>query len=422
MNPNPTGYRLLAAAALLLAACATFSPSATPTAAPTLAAPASEATGAAPSDIPPTAEPAPTNNNAADLPDPAGFTWELVAGGLDRPTALAHAGDGSGRLFVAEKGGLVRIIRDGRLLAEPFLDLTALTDGSGYEQGLLGLAFHPEYAVNGYFFVNYTDKGGDTVVARYQASADDPDRANPASAALILTVDQPYPNHNGGHVLFGPDGYLYIGMGDGGWADDPDENGQNPDVLLAKMLRIDVDSEMPYAIPPDNPFAAGGGRAEIWALGLRNPWRYSFDRLTGDLYIADVGQWQYEEINFVPAGSPGGLNFGWDYREGAHAFQGEPPAGLALQDPVAEYTHSFGCSITGGVVYRGAALPEFFGVYLYADHCSGILWGLLNTPSGWQTSELFQLGMQISTFGEDEAGEVYLADLAGGAVYRLVRK
>ncbi|NLF12357.1 MAG: PQQ-dependent sugar dehydrogenase, partial [Anaerolineaceae bacterium] len=246
----------------------------------------------------------------------------VVASGLDRPVLVTHAGDGSGRLFVVEQGGLIRIVEDHALLPVPFLDLSQLVI-SGGEQGLLGLAFHPEYASNGYFYVNYTRvEDGATVVARYSVSAADPNVADPGSAVPILTVPQPAPNHNGGHLAFGPnDGYLYIGMGDGGGAGDPDENAQDVATLLGALLRLDVDGGTPYAIPADNPFAATAGADEIWDYGLRNPWRFSFDLDTGDLYIGDVGQAAWEEIDYHGAGTPGGVNFGWDCREGTHDYE-----------------------------------------------------------------------------------------------------
>jgi glucose/arabinose dehydrogenase len=237
-----------------------------------------------------------------------------VVGGLAKPIGLANAGDGSNRLFVIEQAGVIRILQNGLLTPEPFLDIRAQVGSQANEQGLLGLAFHPKYAKNGYFYVNYTDLQGDTVIARFSVSASDPQRADPTSEKRLLAVDQPYPNHNGGQVIFGPDGYLYLGLGDGGSGGDPAGNGQSRATLLGKILRIDVDKGDPYAIPPDNPFAQGGGRAEIWAYGLRNPWRFSFDRLTGDLYIADVGQNQWEEIDWLPAGQSG-ANLGWDVFE-----------------------------------------------------------------------------------------------------------
>ena len=292
---------------------------------------------------------------------------------------------------------------------------------SSSEQGLLGLAFHPHYEETGNFYVNYTDLNGDTVIASFSVSAEDADRADPGSAQQLLFIRQPFPNHNGGEVAFGPDGMLYLGLGDGGAANDPQSNGQSTSTLLGKILRIDVNEGDPYAIPQDNPFAAGGGLQEIWAYGLRNPWRFSFDSLNGDLYIGDVGQNAWEEIDYLPAGSPPGANFGWDYREAAHQFEGSPPGELQLIDPVAEYSHSLGCSVTGGMVYRGAALPEWNGVYVYGDYCSGIVWGLLKDASGaWQQGQLFDTDANITSFGVDETGEVYLANHQG-SVYRLDR-
>ncbi|HJW89549.1 MAG TPA: PQQ-dependent sugar dehydrogenase [Anaerolineales bacterium] len=290
------------------------------------------------------------------------------------------------------------------------------------ERGLLGLAFHPRYAENGLFYVNYTDLNGNTVIARFQVLAD-PQRADPGSEMRLLGVDQPFPNHNGGGLAFGSDGYLYLGLGDGGSGGDPLDNGQNTQTLLGKLLRIRVDGGEPYALPPDNPFINGGGAPEIWAYGLRNPWRFSFDRLTGDLYIADVGQGMWEEVNYLPAGSPGGTNFGWDYREGAHPFtDASPPSRVELIDPVVEYDHSQGCSITGGYVYRGDRLPEWRGVYLYGDYCTGLVWGLLLGPDGgWQNALLFETLARISSFGEDQSGELYLVDRSG-AIKQLVRK
>jgi glucose/arabinose dehydrogenase len=346
---------------------------------------------------------------------------EPFAGGLRSPTDIVSAGDGSGRLFVVEKAGTIRIVRGGALAPQPFLDITALVGSNGSEQGLLGLAFHPQYRTNGQFYVNYTDKRGNTVVSRYKVS-DQPERADAASASLILGVDQPYPNHNGGNLVFGPDGYLYIGLGDGGSAGDPHGNGQNPNALLGKMLRIDVDHGAPYAIPPDNPFVGRSGyRPEVWALGLRNPWRYSFDRATGNLYIADVGQNVWEEVDFQPAGSRGGENYGWNKTEGAHCYPPRAkcdPAAFVL--PIGEYSHDKGWSITGGQVYRGAAQPALTGAYFFADYCSGQFWSLHRGGDGaWVQTELLKTSVQVSSFGEDEAGEIYVAGLADGRIYHL---
>jgi glucose/arabinose dehydrogenase len=351
--------------------------------------------------------------------DPNAYALRKIVSGLDEPVDLKHAGDGSGRLFVVEQAGRIRIIRNGVLQPDPFLDIEPLVNSRGNEQGLLGLAFHPDYESNAFFFVNYTDVNGDTVVARYSVSADDPNRADPASAKILLQVDQPFANHNGGDLVFGPDGYLYIGLGDGGSAGDPQGNGQTLSTLLGKLLRIDINNGDPYAIPPGNPFLGRPEvRPEIWAYGLRNPWRYAFDRATGDLYIADVGQNALEEINFQPAGSPGGENYGWNLYEGSRAYEGGPAEGLIM--PVAEYSHAEGCSVTGGYVYRGPGLPALDGVYLYGDYCSGQVWALYRTASGWENTALFEAFFFISSFGEDEAGELYLLDHRGGAVYQLV--
>ena len=354
--------------------------------------------------------PTDTPSGASTFPDPNAYTWQPLASGLQRPVDLQA--DGSGRLFILEKVGRIRILQDGQLLEASFLDITDRVGSSGNEQGLLGLAFHPQYAQNGRFFINYTDKNGDTSISRFQVS-NDPNVADPASEVKILGVDQPFANHNGGVLVFGPDGYLYAGLGDGGSQGDPFGNAQNKSVLLGKILRLDVDSAEPYAVPADNPFGN-----EIWHYGLRNPWRISFDRLTDDLYIGDVGSGKWEEIDFLEAGSPGGTNFGWDFREGAHDYEGNAPAGLT--DPVAEYSHSEGgCSVTGGYVYRGA-MSEWNGIYLYGDYCTGLIWGLIRSDGNWQNQLLFDTDVNITSFGEDESGEIYLVG-DRGEIYRLER-
>lgn len=341
-----------------------------------------------------------------------------MANGFAQPLLVTHADDGSGRLFVVEQHGMIWIIENGSQLAEPFLDIRFEVGSGGNEQGLLGLAFDPNYASNGYFYVNYTGLGGNTVVARFQVS-ENPSIANPDSEAPMLYVAQPYANHNGGHLEFGPDGYLYIGLGDGGSGGDPAGNAQSLETHLGKMLRIDVTQGEPYAIPADNPFANGGGLPEIWAYGLRNPWRFSFDRTTGDLYIADVGQGEWEEIDFLPGGIVGGSNFGWDYFEGTHIYEGAAPEGMNLIAPVVEYQHSSRCSVTGGYVYRGANLPAWNGVYFYGDYCSGEVMGLYQVSSGaWQTDVLWDTTSLITSFGQDEAGEIYLVD-RNGDIYQL---
>jgi glucose/arabinose dehydrogenase len=353
-----------------------------------------------------------TPGSTSTFPDPNAYTWQqLNIANLQRPVDLQP--DGSGRLFVIEKAGRIRILENDQLLETPFLDITDRVGSNGNEQGLLGLAFHPAYQENGRFFVNYTDTRGDTVIARFQVS-DDPNVVDPNSEVPLFGYDQPFPNHNGGAMVFGPDGYLYIGSGDGGSQGDPNGNAQNTGTMLGKILRVDVDSAEPYAVPSDNPFGN-----EVWAYGLRNPWRLSFDRSTGDLYIGDVGQGNWEEIDFLPAGSPGGANFGWDHREGAHDYEGGGPEGMI--DPVAEYSHpEGGCSVTGGYVYRGS-LPEWNGIYIYADYCTGLIWGLIQVDGGWQTQLLFDVDVTITSFGQDENGEVYLLSDNGG-VFRLVRR
>ena len=368
--------------------------------------------------VPEATLPAPTPEVVtAQLPHPGDYALEAVASGLDRPVYLTHSGDGSQRLFLVEKPGRVHLVRDGNLLPEPYLDIRNRVGSAGSEQGLLGLAFHPRFAENGQLFVDYTDLSGDTVISRLQA---DPsaDQVEASSEKVLLRIDQPYPNHNGGQLAFGPDGFLYIGVGDGGSAGDPQGAGQRLDTRLGKILRLDVDHGDPYAIPPGNPWQGEAGpRAEIWAYGLRNPWRFSFDRATGEMWIGDVGQNQYEEIDLQPAGV-GGLNYGWNSMEGLHAYQGGYREGLTL--PVWEYDHTQGCSVTGGYIYRGQALPALLGVYLFGDYCAGTVWALARTPEGgWNAVALLATGLNISSFGEDAAGEVYLVDLGGG-VYRLV--
>lgn len=354
------------------------------------------------------------------FPDPGSAHWVQFLTGLVKPTDLESAGDGSGRLFILEQPGRIRVVEKGQLLERPFLDITGQVGSQGSEQGLLGLAFHPQYAQNGIFFTNYTDRDGTSVVSQWRVSAD-ANLADPQSEQVLLTVAQPYANHNGGGVVFGPDGLLYLSFGDGGSAGDPQGNAQNTQTLLGSILRIRPDLQGGYTIPAGNPFAGGqGGLPEIYLYGLRNPWRFSFDGATGDLYIADVGQNQWEEIDYLPAGSPGGENFGWNYYEGNHPYQGRPPADVQLVFPVYEYSHAVGCSVTGGYVYRGQALAGWQGIYLFGDYCSGTVWGLLKDPQGqWQSQQLFQTGLRISAFGQDENGELYLLDHGQGQLLRL---
>ncbi|MDA1329890.1 MAG: glucose dehydrogenase [Chloroflexi bacterium] len=357
---------------------------------------------------------------APSIPDPDQYSWIEVGRGFSQPLLVTNAGDGSGRLFVVGQEGLIWVIENGQVLSNPFLDIRAQVGRSGNEQGLLGLAFHPNYAEDGRFFVNYTDLNGDTVIASFRASGD-ANIAEAGSQTILFQAEQPYANHNGGHLEFGPDGYLYFGLGDGGSQGDPNNNAQSSNSPLGKLLRIDVDNGSPYAIPPDNLYANGGGLPEIWAYGLRNPWRFSFDTLTGDLYIGDVGQNVWEEINFLSAGSASGLNFGWNYFEGSHSYAGNPPAGFDSVQPVIEYDHGSGrCSVTGGNVYRGAELPAWNGVYVYADYCSGEVFGLVQDADGvWQSEHLYSLDALITSFGLDEQGEIYLLSRSG-SLFKLV--
>ncbi|MBI5073904.1 MAG: PQQ-dependent sugar dehydrogenase [Nitrospirae bacterium] len=347
------------------------------------------------------------------------ITLKLFMSGLKQPTHIANAGDAGKRLFVTEQRGRVLLIKNGNVSPRPFLDISERVSCCG-ERGLLSIVFPPAYHKKNYFYLNYTDRSGDTVVARYRLTKD-PDRADPKSEEIILTIKQPYANHNGGQLAFGTDGYLYIGMGDGGSAGDPQEYAQNPASLLGKMLRINVESDkMPYAVPPDNPFLNNTAyRPEIWATGLRNPWRFSFDRKKGDLYIADVGQNRYEEINVERKGSRGGRNYGWNIMEGLHCYKTKDCERKGLALPAAEYDHDKGCSVTGGMVYQGSRHPQMQGIYLYGDFCSGRIWGLKQEGETWMNRELKSSGLSISTFGEDEAGEVYVADYGKGNIYRI---
>ncbi len=368
----------------------------------------------------PTATPGSTGPPLATGPDR--LRLETVARGLDQPIGISQAGDGSGRLFINEQAGLIRVVMpEGTLLAQPFIDLRDRIE-SGGERGLLGVAFHPDFAHNRRLFVHYSRAGdGATVVSELRASADGT-RADPTSERILLTVSQPYANHNGGEIVFGPDGYLYIGLGDGGSGGDPHGNGQSLRTLLGKILRIDMDGAhaagKAYAIPPDNPFAEGGlrpgqGLAEIWAFGLRNPWRFSFDREGGDLYIGDVGQGAWEEIDRQPGDSRGGENYGWNVMEGRHCYSGQcDQAGLVM--PIAEYSHGEGrCSVTGGHVYRGTRQPLLRGVYIFADYCSGTIFTLQVDEGTIAPRPVADTGLNLPSFGEGEDGEIYLVALDG---------
>ncbi len=392
--------------------------------------PASSTTQPEPTQPPASPTVLPTASSTPAPPTPTRVFPPLVAleplwSGFQGPVYLTYADitpAWAARLFVVEKAGRILWLENGHIQATPFLDITDRVGSRGSEQGLLSVAFAPDFDRTRFFYVNYTDLHGDTIVARYRLLQHDPPLGDPTSEQVILQIDQPAGNHNGGQLQFGPDGYLYIGNGDGGQAGDPWGNAQNPGELLGKMLRIDVRDTDSYRIPTDNPFVAWADvRSEIWALGLRNPWRFSFDRATGDLYIADVGQNQYEEVNFQPAFSRGGENYGWDILEAAHCF--EPPTGCdisGLIPPVMEYDHGQGCSISGGYVYRGALYPQLDGIYLLGDYCSGRMWGLQRTPSGeWRSALLLDTDLSISSFGQDAAGELYVLDYSRGTIYRV---
>ncbi|MFU8772795.1 MAG: PQQ-dependent sugar dehydrogenase [Anaerolineales bacterium] len=382
-----------------------------------------------------------------------GISLIQIADSLDRPVHLNHAGDDSGRLFIVEQRGRIYIL-DEELSDESFLNIEDRVEspasGGGNEEGLLSVAFPPGFNEKGHFYVYYTMKDGDNVLSRFHLSVD-PNMADPASEEQILVFPHPvHRNHNGGQLAFGPDGYLYIGTGDGGGGGDPFENGQDPSSLLGKILRIDPESVSPsltqtdldlslylptvfndnfinttpkYDIPADNPYIGNPGyHPEIWALGLRNPWRFSFDRLTGDLYIADVGQNRWEEVNFQPANSPGGENYGWNIMEGLECFQSNECNMEGLTLPIHTYPISFPnpeCAITGGIIYRGQAYPALNGIYVYGDYCSGKIWGLRLNGNQWENALLASTPHRISSFGEDEEGEVYLTDLSGGRVYKI---
>jgi glucose/arabinose dehydrogenase len=349
----------------------------------------------------------------------ASIQVSLVANGIPNLVDIEHAGDG--RLFLVDQDGRILIHSGTAVLATPFLDIREIVLFDG-EQGLLGLAFHPNYAANGFFYVNYTDHSGDIVVARYRAAPPGGNVADPASATVVLNVPHPTnSNHNGGQIRFGPDGYLYVATGDGGGGGDQANNAQNLDSLLGKILRLDIDGAVPYAVPPTNPFVkTANARPEIWSYGLRNPWRFTFDRQTGDMFIADVGQGLWEEINFEPAAT-GGRNYGWRRMEGTHCFNPSSNCSAGtLVLPMAEYPHSVGCSVTGGFRYRGVAIPEHTGTYFFADYCSGRIWGAAPSGDGsWIAVQLLDTDFVIPTFGEDAAGNLYVGNHGNGGLYRL---
>ncbi len=341
------------------------------------------------------------------------------ATGFTAPLEITHPA-GDARLFVVQQGGAIRILNPNQTINSPnFLTLTTATISTGSERGLLGLAFHPNYATNGYFYINYTNTAGNTVISRYSVSAN-PNVANP-TGTILMTIQQPFANHNGGTLRFGPDGYLYIGMGDGGSGGDPGNRAQNINENLGKMLRIDVNSGSPYGIPTNNPYVGVAGNDEIWAIGLRNPWKFSFNRLNNDLWIADVGQDAHEEINKVSS-TAAGLNYGWHCYEATSVYtSGCALLGTTYTFPVAEYTHSGGaCSITGGYVYTGSMYPNLTNKYLFADYCSnkiGMIDATTPGPITWTTAFA---GSNFTTFGEDMTGQLYIAGGSSGVIYKII--
>lgn len=369
----------------------------------------------------PTATPTPTPTLT---PTPA-FAWPTLAtasplGGFSSPVQLTNAGDGSGRIFVVEQGGLIRIIRNGAIVAGSFLNVTNRVS-SGGERGLLSVAFPPGFSSSRRFYVNYTNTAGNTTISRFHLVSGNDDLADAASEEVLLTITQPFDNHNGGQIAFSPvDGYLYIGMGDGGSGGDPLNSGQDPNSLLGKMLRIDVESgTAPYGIPADNPNVSNAFPDEVWASGLRNPWRFAFDRVGGDLYIADVGQGSREEVDFQPAGTAGGRNYGWRVMEGTACYNASTCSTAGLTLPVADYNHSLGCSVSGGEVYRASEFSRMVGMYFYGDYCSGRIWGLKRDGDNWHALQLLDTTGNVVDFGDDEAGNLYVVFL-GGEVARLV--
>jgi len=366
-----------------------------------------------------TAPPPPT-------PPPNSVTLTPVVSGFSSPVDLQSTDDGTGRLFVVEQAGTIRILQSGAVLPTPFLDIRTRVTFSG-EMGLLGVAFHPGFAQSGHLYVNYvrTVMVGalaqrQTVIAEYQVSAADANQADATKERILLVIDQPYDNHKGGQLAFGPDKFLYIGLGDGGNGGDPLGNGQSLQTLLGKMLRLDVDhttGALPYAIPADNPFVAGGGLPEIWAYGLRNPFRFSFDSMTGKLFVGDVGQSAYEEVDILQKGG----DYGWNVMEGLHCYQ--PATGCnttGLMSPIAEYSHSEGIAVIGGYVYHGAEIPALAGSYIFGDFGAGKIWRLTMDNSGtWQRVLLLSGGPNMSSLGRDAAGELYLVDYSGGAILKV---
>lgn len=401
-----------------------------PTSAPTSASTAVATSG-------PTTQPNPSTTVPTTTPaGPPVIALTPAVSGLEKPVFITNAGDGSGRVFVVEQPGRIRIVKNGELVATPFLDIASRVSLSS-ERGLLSVAFPPDYTTKAHFYVYYTNKDGNIVVARYRLGAS-ADVADSASEQIVITIAHPVnANHNGGQLAFGADGYLYFGTGDGGGAGDQNNNAQNQGRLLGKLLRIDVETNNPatYTIPASNPFASASGAQrcdplptsgnvtcqEIWAIGMRNPWRFAFDRQTHDLYIADVGQGEYEEIDFQPASSAGGENYGWRCKEGLHDYNLSAGCdGKNFVPPVTEYDHTQGnCSVTGGTVYRGTQFARMQGMYFYGDYCSGRIWGLRRNGNEWQSTPLLDTDFQVTTFGEDEAGNLYVSNYGGGAILQV---
>jgi len=349
-------------------------------------------------------------------------TGKLIpyASGLNSVVCIVNAGDS--RLFVIDQHGFINIVNQNGTISSPsFLDIHSRVVYGG-ERGLLGIAFHPQYKINGFFYINYIGIGDTTHISRFSVRADNPDLADPESELKLLTIYQPYPNHNGGDLNFGPEGYLYIGLGDGGSEGDPDNRSQDPKQFLGKMLRIDIDHDNPYSVPTTNPFYNSSTTlSEIWALGLRNPWRFSFDRLVGDLWIGDVGQDAIEEIDFQAAGDPGGENYGWRCFEGNQVYNFSVCNPNALYTfPVYTYPHGPECSVTGGYVYRGSPSSPYYGYYFFADYCSDRIWTLHKASGTWVKEDFGQFpGNSFSTFGEDASGQLYVGGLGSGSVFRI---
>jgi glucose/arabinose dehydrogenase len=379
------------------------------------------------------ADPEPAGPDASSgavlaAPTDARIRIQLWVSGLSKPVFVTSANDGTGRMFIVEQTGRIKVVKSGKVLSTPFLSLAGKVS-RGSEQGLLGLAFHPNFKTNRKLYVNFTNLGGDTVIREYRVSTSNPNVVLTSTARNILKISQPFSNHNGGMLAFGRDGYLYIGMGDGGGSGDPGNRAQRTDTLLGKMLRINVNTasgSLRYGIPSTNPYVGIAGRDEIWQRGLRNPWRWSFDRANGNLWIGDVGQNVWEEVDRATntAAGPGrGINWGWDDLEGRHCF--DPPNGCSTSGktmPVAEYSHGGGqCAVTGGYVYRGTAIPALVGGYVFGDFCTGQIWVIAaNAASPATPTQLLNTNLLISSFGQNAAGELFVVDL-NGRIYRILR-